>query len=134
MKNCIFCQIVRQEVPSWKIWETDSVYAFLDINPINPYHTLVIPKLHYRDVFDAPVAILHDIMGVVKSITALYQQKLGINNVQLINNSGSEAQQDVFHFHFHIIPRSAGDQQHIRWKTHPDLRSEFDHQIARLDI
>ncbi len=132
MENCIFCKIVKQEAPSWKVYETDSVYAFLDINPVNEYHTLVIPKKHYRDIFDIPAETLAEMSKVIKHITTLYREKLGMANVQIVNSSGAQAQQDVFHIHFHIVPRHAGDGQNIRWKPHPEWREKFDQLLEAL--
>ena len=132
MENCIFCKIVSQEAPSWKVYETDSVYAFLDINPVNEYHTLVIPKKHHKDIFDTPGDVLAQIAKVIKHITSLYQKKLGIENVQIVNSSGSQAQQDVFHIHFHIVPRYRGDGQNIKWTPHPEWRDRFDQLLEAL--
>lgn len=132
MKNCIFCQIIAQQAPSWKVMETEYAYAFLDINPVSEYHTLVIPKSHHQDIFDTPSEVLREVMDLVKQVTTLYQEKLGIHNVQLVNSSGREAQQDVFHLHFHIVPRKIGDGQNIRWRTHAEWRPKFDQLLEML--
>lgn len=132
MDNCIFCQIVAQRSPSWKVLETENAYAFLDINPVSEYHTLVIPKVHYQDVFDAPAEALQQVVSLIKEVTSLYQEKLGIENIQLVCSSGREAQQDVFHLHFHIVPRRFGDGQNIRWHTHPEWRGRFDGMLERI--
>ena len=132
MENCIFCKIVRQEAPSWKVYETDSVYAFLDINPVNEYHTLVIPKKHHKDIFDTPAETLADIAKTIKHVTTLYQEKLGMENLQIVNSSGSQAQQDVFHIHFHMVPRYRGDGQNIKWTPHPEWRDRFNQLIEAL--
>lgn len=65
MKNCIFCKIVKGEASSWKVFENEHVYAFLDINPISKYHTLVIPKKHYENIFDVPDQDLREVISVV---------------------------------------------------------------------
>lgn len=132
MESCIFCQIVAQQAKSWKVMENEHAYAFLDINPVNPYHTLVIPKNHHRDVFDTPKETLQEIMGLLKEVTVLYQEKLGLKNMQIVCSSGREAQQDVFHVHFHIVPRKLGDGQNIRWTPHPEMRIQFDEMIQKL--
>jgi histidine triad (HIT) family protein len=132
MKDCIFCKIVKGEAKSWKIYENEYVYAFLDINPVNEYHTLIIPKKHYENIFDTPEDELIKIMSVIKKLSMLYNSKLGIRNVQVINSSGSEAQQDVFHIHFHIVPRKIGDKQDIKWTTHRELRERFDELLKAL--
>jgi histidine triad (HIT) family protein len=132
MPPCIFCQIIRGEEPSWKVYEDEFTYAFLDIHPVNPYHTLVIPKTHSENIFDTPPEVLAQVMHTIKHITALYQDKLGIHNVQIINSSGAQAQQDVFHLHFHIVPRHTGDGQNVRWQTHSASADELDQMLATL--
>ena len=132
MENCIFCQIACGKINSWKVYEDEYTYAFFDINPINEYHTLVIPKKHYADMFDIPENEALHIIKTVKKIVDLYNKKLGLKNVQIINNSGAEAQQDVFHIHFHIIPRFSGDGQNIKWISHSEWRDRFDDLLLKL--
>ena len=132
MKNCIFCKIVKGEAPSWKVYENETVYAFLDINPASKYHTLVIPKKHYTNIFDIPEQDLREVIAVVGNLSKMYEQKLGIKNIQIINSNGAEAQQDVFHIHYHIVPRKLGDGQNVEWTTHPEWRTEFDEMLNRI--
>ncbi len=132
MSDCIFCKIVQGKEKSWKVYEDEKVYAFLDIHPVNEYHTLVVPKTHYENIFDIPEHELLAVLSAVKKLVSLYERKLGIHAVQLINCSGAEAQQDVFHFHIHIVPRKAGDNQNIRWKTHPEWVTRFDQLLEKL--
>lgn len=126
MKDCLFCKIIQGEIKSWKVYEDESVYAFLDVNPVNEYHTLVIPKNHYENLFDIPEDELVKVVLVVQKLALFYKDHLGINNVQIISSSGKEAQQDIFHVHFHIIPREKNDGQNINWKTHPEWQEKFD--------
>ena len=114
MNDCIFCKIIHGEAPSWKVFENEQVYAFLDIHPASRYHTLVIPKKHYENIFDIPEEELKEVIAVVKKIAKLYEAKLGIKNLQIINSNGVEGQQHVFHIHFHLVPRKRGDSQNIR--------------------
>lgn len=132
MKDCIFCQIVKNEAKSWKVYETKNVYAFLDIHPVNEYHTLIITKKHYENIFDIPEKELKQVISVIKKLVDLYHEKLGMKNVQIINSSGVEAQQDVFHVHFHIVPRKNGDNQDVKWTTHPELREKFDQLLSKI--
>lgn len=132
MSECIFCKIAKGKAKSWKVYENDSSYAFFDINPVNEYHTLIIPKKHYVNIFDIPENDLMEIIKVVKRLVTLFNSKLGINNVQIINCSGIDAQQDVFHAHFHIVPRKKGDHNDIRWKTHPEWVERFDRLLENL--
>jgi histidine triad (HIT) family protein len=132
MNDCIFCKIANGTTESWKIYETDSAYAFLDVNPVNEYHTLVIPKRHYTNIFDVPTTELVQVISALKHVVDLYHEKLGIENMQIVNSSGAEAQQDVFHLHFHIVPRHKGDQQDIHWSPHPEMRECFNQLLSQL--
>ena len=132
MENCIFCQIAKGEAPAWKVYENAHVVAFFNISAINEYHTLVIPKQHYVNIFDTPVEELQHVMTAVNRISTQYRETLGIENVQIVNSSGREAQQDVFHLHFHIVPRHAGDGQNVRWKSHPEYKERFDDLLEKI--
>ena len=134
MDDCIFCKIVRGEAPSWKVYEDDHAYAFLDIHPATKYHTLVIPKRHSINMFDVTEDDLLHVMAAVKRVIDLYRDKLGIENAQVINSSGAQAQQDVFHLHYHIVPRSADDGQDVQWTTHPQWQGKFDVWLKQLEV
>jgi len=132
MDDCIFCKIVAGKAKSWKVYENESVFAFLDVNPVNEYHTLVVSKNHYENIFDVPETELKEVMAVIKKLVTLFNSKLGIRNVQIINSSGVDAQQDVFHFHFHIVPRKKSDNQDIEWITHPEWVEKYDQLLERI--
>ena len=133
MDNCIFCKIVRGEIPSYKVYEDEHTFAFLDINPKTEYHTLVIPKAHYVNVLDIPADVFTHVTNTVKTVVDLYREKLGIENVQLFHNAGEHAQQDVFHLHFHIVPRRAGDGQNCVWpKTNANLKNVFEEMLEKI--
>jgi len=133
MNDCIFCQIVAGKAHAWKVWENDDVYAFLDIHPASRYHTLVIPKKHFENIFDIPEYEVKEVVGAVRIISKLYKEKLGIEHLQIISSNGAEGQQDVFHSHFHIVPRKRDDGQNIRWSTHHEWTKDFDAMTARLN-
>ena len=132
MDDCIFCQIADGSAESWKVLETASAYAFLDIHPVNEYHTLVIPKRHYTDIFDVPEDELLQVISTLKQVVDLYREHVGLQNVQIVSSSGAEAQQDVFHLHIHIVPRHSGDGQDVQWSTHADMAERFETLLARL--
>ncbi len=132
MNNCIFCKIIKGQANSWKVYETEDTYAFLDIHPASKYHTLVIPKKHYTNIFDIPEKELNAVISTVRKVSKLYEEKLGFQNIQIISNSGAEAQQEVFHLHFHIIPRKRGDGQNIRHYTHSEWVQDFDEMIEKI--
>lgn len=109
MSDCIFCKIVEGEIPSYKIYEDDYVYAFLDIACDTYGHTLVIPKKHCENVMDCDSVSLAHILPAIQKIANHYVQDCGFSGVNILNASGESAQQSVFHLHFHVIPRKEGD-------------------------
>jgi len=132
MSDCVFCQIVRGEAPAAKIYEDDDVLAFLDIFPVSRFHTLVIPKIHYKNFLDVPPTLLSKVNLATQKIALVYREHLGLNNFHFLTNCGSQAQQDVFHLHLHIIPRHLGDGNNVIWQKHPEFRGEFDAMIGQL--
>ncbi len=132
MNDCIFCKIVKGEAKSWKVYETEDTYAFLDIHPASRYHTLVVPKKHYATIFDIPEQELCALITSVKKVSKLFEEKLGIHDIQIVSNSGAAAQQEVFHLHFHIVPRKRGDDQNIKRNTHSELVKDFDDMLDKI--
>ena len=120
---CIFCKIINGEIPSYKIYENDKVYAFLDIAKDADGHTLVIPKKHVSDIMEADNETLASVMKGIKVITDHYVS-LGYDGVNVMNASGEAAEQSVFHLHFHIIPRKKDDGLHT-WPTLPGAKEEL---------
>jgi histidine triad (HIT) family protein len=114
--DCIFCKIIKGEIPSFKVFENDKVFCFLDINPLTKGHALVVPKKHAEDVFDVPEDDLREIISVAKNLSEKMKKAWGVEGVNIINSSGEVAGQDVFHIHFHIIPRRVNDNLEIsKW-------------------
>jgi len=112
------------------MWETSQTIAFLDINPVSRYHTLVIPKKHYANIFDIPDDELREVASAVGEIAKRFKEKLGVSHKQILSNNGREAQQEVLHLHFHLIPRSSGDGNNLRWKTIRPSREEFEEMAS----
>ncbi|MCG0238763.1 MAG: histidine triad nucleotide-binding protein [Firmicutes bacterium] len=104
MQDCIFCKIVRGELPSTKVYEDDLVLAFKDINPQAPVHVLVIPKAHYENVLELPA---HDGQLLSRLLSAIQQvaRELGVaeTGFRLVANTGPDSGQMVPHLHFHIL-------------------------------
>ncbi len=119
MPDCIFCKIVKGEIPSTKIFESDKALAFLDINPLTKGHCVVIPKEHHDNVFDIPLEDLKILITDAKQLADLLRGCLDADGVNLVNASGMAAEQSVFHFHIHIVPRYEGDGLEMNqwWQT-----------------
>lgn len=110
--SCIFCKIINHEIPSYKIYEDDYTYAFLDIAGDIDGHTLVIPKKHVENIFDCDEETLSHVMNTVRLISKHYVEDLGFDGVNVLNANNAAAEQSVFHLHFHILPRMANDNLH----------------------
>ena len=107
--ECIFCKIIKGEIPSYKIYEDDKSYAFLDIACDSYGHTLVIPKKHCTNILDCDEEYLKATIATAQKISRHFVENCGFEGVNVLNASGVSAQQSVFHLHMHVIPRQAGD-------------------------
>lgn len=114
--DCIFCKIINNEVPCYKIYENENVLAFLDISGDIDGHTLVIPKKHYTNILDCPEEQLEEIIKAVKYISNHYINNCGYEGINILNANNPAAQQSVFHLHFHIIPRHKNDGENAFFK------------------
>lgn len=113
METCIFCKIVAGEVSGYKVYEDEGTLAFLDIHPVNPGHTLVIPKNHSRDMGEASEDDVCAVMATIHKIAPGILAAVGSESYNLGLNNGRDAGQVVPHLHFHIMPRFPGDGHHL---------------------
>lgn len=120
---CVFCKIVNGEIPAYKVYEDNDVLAFLDISQITFGHTLVIPKKHYQNIFELDEETSQKLFRVVNMITKKMQKNLQINDLNIINNNGKLAGQEVNHYHIHLLPRYENDQVEFSFPKH-----EIDHE------
>jgi len=108
-KDCLFCKILRGEIPSATIYETHSVLAFLDIAPIRPGHALVIPKVHAASLWELPAGIGDDLLAALQAVGRAVREATGATGINVVMNNGASAGQLVPHAHIHVIPRVEGD-------------------------
>lgn len=126
MTECLFCRIVHREMPASVVYEDDAVVAFLDINPISPGHTLVLPKKHSTNISDISA---EDLTAVVKSIPHIAKGVLKAVHATAYNigsNTGADSGQAIFHTHFHIIPRKADDG--LKFWEHGSYRDDAERE------
>lgn len=116
MQDCLFCKIVAGAVPSRKVYDDDASLAFLDINPANPGHALVVSKKHYATIHDAGAAELGRMMVAVKAVADAVKNRLAADGVNVVQNNGRAAGQIVNHLHFHVIPRHQNDNVVITYQ------------------
>jgi len=104
-EECIFCGIISGSIPASKVYEDNSTFAFLDINPRNPGHTLVIPKVHAETIFDVSQEDAITLFTAVKNLAGAIKQGTNADGISISSSNGRAAGQIVPHLHFHIIPR-----------------------------
>lgn len=107
--DCIFCKIIAGDILANKIYEDNDWVAFLDINPVNLGHTLLLPKTHHRNLFDLPTELLTTLGQVLQKIAQAIKEGTGADGLNIGWNNEPAAGQIVFHSHVHLIPRFDGD-------------------------
>jgi len=123
--DCIFCKIIRGEIPAIKIYEDDESLAFMDINPIAPGHCLVIPKHHAENIFVTPPEASAAAMAAVSRVAPAVDKAVRPDGINIVQANGPGAKQSVFHTHFHIIPRAMDDGLTMNWEMIPGDMAEI---------
>lgn len=116
-QDCIFCKIAAGQIHSNKVYEDDSVFAFLDIAPLSEGHTLVIPKSHFETLDQCPADVLSDVAMCAGKVASAVVSALGCEGYNVLCNNGKVAGQEVGHMHFHIIPRNRVDGIFTQWPS-----------------
>jgi histidine triad (HIT) family protein len=113
--DCVFCKIRDGQIPSTRVFEDDRTIAFMDINPLNDGHTLVVPRAHAATLFDADEADLGAAIVTAKRVASAIREALRPDGLNLLQANGAAAFQSVPHFHFHLVPRFTGDGKGFDW-------------------
>jgi histidine triad (HIT) family protein len=109
METCVFCRIINKELENMIFFENEFVIGMLDINPVVPGHSLIIPKTHSENTMDIDERTLFELIKGVKHVGKILKEKLNIDGYNILSANGKCAQQTVFHTHYHIIPRYNND-------------------------
>jgi len=134
MTVCIFCKIVKGEIPCSKLYEDDDVLAFLDIGPVNKGHALVLPKEHHETLFDTPDDVLAKVSAALKKVGNAVKDSTDADGLNLLQNNFRASGQLVPHLHFHLIPRFEHDG-YKHWpqgKYDEDEIEQYRAKIAKL--
>ncbi|AGO30169.1 TPA: HIT family protein [Staphylococcus aureus] len=133
MSETIFGKILTGEIPSFKVYEDDYVYAFLDISQVTKGHTLLIPKKASANIFETDEETMKHIGAALPKVANAIKRAFNPDGLNIIQNNGEFADQSVFHIHFHLIPRYENDIDGFgyKWETHEDiLNNDAKQQIA----
>jgi histidine triad (HIT) family protein len=113
--SCIFCRIVAGEIPAHIVLETSDALAFLDVGPLNPGHTLLIPKAHYPNLPDLSDDLAATTAALLPRLCRAVRAATGAEGLNILSNTGRVAGQSVDHIHWHVIPRHSSDAFHWPW-------------------
>src|SRR3989344_2560159 len=108
MEGCIFCDIISGKLKSHKIYENDWVLCVLDIHPVNMGHCLLMPKDHFKDMFDMDEDNYYELKDAIKKVVELMKKNLNATKVKVIHSSGEGDDDERFHLHVHLIPHYEG--------------------------
>lgn len=122
---CIFCSIVKGDIPSYKVYEDNDFLAFLDISQAELGHTLVVPKKHFDNFLEMDDETAKKMIVLVKNLANKVKKATNASGVNILNNNGAAAGQSVNHIHFHIIPRYDNDDLVIKFTEHKLTQDEF---------
>jgi len=115
MSDCLFCEIVKKEIPADILYENEACLAILDIMPANKGHILILSKNHYESLVDMPAEEFVVLMSAVYLIVKAMNRTIDLETFNLLQNNGKVAGQVIPHFHFHILPRKKEDSVSIKW-------------------
>jgi len=132
MSDCVFCRIIRGEIPSAKVYEDGNCYAFLDIGPWSWGHTLVVPKKHREHITEMSAAEFAAVSSVIPRIARAVLEATGAAGLNVLQNNGAVAGQAVAHLHFHLIPRHEGDGLGYRWNAKRYPAGEMDNYHRKI--
>ena len=105
MNDCLFCKIIKGEIPSTKVYEDEFVYAFLDIQPQAPFHAVIVPKIHIKSADEINTENSMYIAKIFEAVAKIAKQENLENGYRVVNNCGSDGGQTVHHIHFHLLAR-----------------------------
>ena len=131
-EDCVFCKIVNGDIPSNTIYENSEFKVIMDISPATKGHVLVLPKEHFKDIYDIDAETAGKLFQLAAVVARALKEVLHCDGLNIIQNNGEIAGQTVFHFDMHLIPRYEGDDVTVKWKEHSMDAEEMDQ--LRKDI
>ena len=128
--DCIFCKIAAGEIPSATLYEDEDFRVILDLGPASKGHALIIPKEHYRNLYDLEDEKAAKVLPLAKRMIRKLTDVLGCDGYNIVQNNEEPAGQTVFHFHMHLIPRYKEDNAGIGWNV-GELTDEVRDEILK---
>lgn len=131
---CIFCEIIKGNIPSYKIYEDDYCMAFLDISQATIGHTLIVPKQHFENIFELDENVMEHLGKIVVKLSKKLKETLNLSALNVLNNNGANAGQTVNHFHIHLIPRYNENDLTIKFNSNELSKEEFNDLLNKIKL
>jgi len=132
MEDCVFCKIARGEFPSARVYEDQKCLAILDINPVTPGHTLVMPRAHYATLAETPTELVQALAGLFGRVSEAVVKAVSAEGFNLFAANGRCAGQVIDHLHFHIVPRHPNDGVFPGWTASSYAEGEMEKLRAQI--
>lgn len=131
-ENCIFCKIANGEIPSATLYEDEDFRVILDLGPASKGHALILPKEHYKDLYELDDEVAAKALVLAKKMITKMTAVLGCEGYNVVQNNGELAGQTVFHFHMHLIPRYKNDNVGLGWNVGTLTEEDKSEILAKL--
>ena len=131
-ENCIFCKLANGDIPTATLYEDDDFRMILDAGPASKGHALILPKEHYKNLYELDDEIAAKALVLAKKMITKLTDVLGCDGYNIVQNNGEVAGQTVFHFHIHLIPRYEGDEVGLGWKMGALTDEDRDEILKKL--
>jgi histidine triad (HIT) family protein len=132
MEGCVFCRIVKGELPAAKVFEDEATLAFMDLQSVNPGHTLVVVKPHRANLYELDDDLAGAALRTAARVARAIKKATGCEGVTLFQANEQAGAQTVFHFHIHVLPRWEGDGMALAWPAKNPPREALDEMAAKL--
>ncbi|MDW7709618.1 MAG: HIT family protein [Deferrisomatales bacterium] len=132
MEDCVFCRIIRGELPAARVCEDDATVAFLDLQSVNPGHLLVVVKPHRANIYELDDELAGAAFRTAARMARLVKKTLGCQGVTLLQANEQAGAQTLFHFHIHVVPRWEGDGMDFAWPVKNPPREALEEMATKL--
>ena len=132
MSDCIFCKIIKGEIPSYYVYEDESCKVIFDRFPSSLGHMLIITKKHYDNIYELDVEVSARLYPLAVKMANKLKSALNCDGINILQNNEAAAGQTVGHFHIHVIPRYKNDSVNINWKAKDPTSKEFEDMLKLL--
>ena len=131
--NCVFCEIAERKLPASFVYEDEQVFAIMSLEQPTPYKVLIIPRAHVENIYDLDDELAASIFQATTKVARAIRDASNCEGLNIVQSNGKAAQQDIFHFHLHLVPRFDDDQIILDWDNTPESRDVLNHLAKEIE-